>query len=354
VSSDGKELEPRRPQQFAGLAVPMPTAATYDVVTEGRTGWRFLFTKRWIAFILGVIVYAAGCVGGVLWQWQLGAQIAEFNATVSENFDAPAIPLGRALPTLDSYRPAGQWQPVTASGTYDTAKQVVVRNRTCGSDTGFEVITPLRLTDERYFLIDRGCVEASGANPNQPVAIAPPPRGAVVVTARVVAGEGSKGDVPAGASESSGASESPGDIVEVDSIDPRQIARFLDAPTYSGAYGLLAMQKPAAAHPLHAVLTARPTVDGSAQEGTIFATTLYALVGLGIFGYALREKFRFVNRFDPRLWAREWRRIQRLARKPYTDAEIEDLLLDGKTFSAIRALETSVTAEQEITSHSSR
>jgi hypothetical protein len=66
-------------------------------------------------------------------------------------------------------------------------------------------------------------------------------------------------------------------------------------------------------------------VDASAQEGTIFGTVLYAIVGLVIFGYALRSKFRFVNRFDPRLWQREWKRIQRKAAKPLTDAEIEDL-----------------------------
>jgi cytochrome oxidase assembly protein ShyY1 len=319
----GNEVVSRPSQRFAGLAIPVPTAATYDTVTEGKTGWRFVLTKRWIAFILGAVVYAAGCAAGVIWQAQLGQQIAQFNATVDRNFDAPAVPLADILPSLGAYSAAEQWKPVTATGSYLVSSQLYVRNRTCGADTGFEVLTPLRLSTGRIFVIDRGCVDSSIANPNDPSPAAPPPTGAVSVTARIVASEAAQGSVTANEADE------PESGNQVDSIDLHELAPRLDAPTYTGAYGMLASQQPAPVHALHRVLTGKPTVDGSAQEGTVFATILYALVGLGIFGYALREKFRFVNRFDPRLWAKEWRRIQRLARKPYTDAEIEDLIVDG-------------------------
>jgi hypothetical protein len=56
-----------------------------------------------------------------------------------------------------------------------------------------------------------------------------------------------------------------------------------------------------------------------------------------------------VNRFDPRLWAREWKRIQRLARKPYTDAEIEDLLIDGYPLSSIPVIEAATKSNGEVT-----
>jgi cytochrome oxidase assembly protein ShyY1 len=342
VKPDGKEVTSTRSQQFAGLAIPVPTAATYDTVTEGKTGWRFVLTKRWIAFIVGVLVYAAGCAAGVIWQAQLGQQIAEFNATISRNFDAPAVPLDRVLPSLGAYRASEQWKPVTATGTYLVARQFYVRNRTCGSDTGFEVLTPLRLASGRDFVVDRGCVDSSSANPNDPTTAAPPPTGTVTVTARIVAGEAPQGAVSASEADEPDAGN------QLDSIDLHQLAPRLDAPTYTGAYGMLASQQPAPTKSLHRVLSGKPTVDGSAQEGTIFATALYSLVGLGIFGYALREKFRFVNRFDPRLWAREWKRIQRLARKPYTDAEIEDLILDGYPLASIPALEAATKPQQEL------
>jgi cytochrome oxidase assembly protein ShyY1 len=339
---DGKEVVSTQSQRFAGLAIPVPTAATYDTVTEGKTGWRFILTRRWIAFIVGVLVYAAGCAAGVFWQAQLGQQIAEFNGTVSRNFDARPVPLARVLPSIGSYSPAKQWKPVTATGTYLLAGQLYVRNRTCGDDTGFEVLTPLRLSSGRDFVIDRGCVDASSVNPNDPSVAAPPPAGTVEVVARIVASETAQGAV------SASEADEPDARNQVDSIDLHQLAPRLDAPTYTGAYGMLVSQQPAPGKSLHRVLTGKPTVDGSAQQGTIFATVLYALAGLVIFGYALREKFRFVNRFDPRLWAREWKRIQRLARKPYTDAEIEDLILDGHPLANIPLLEAATKSRNEV------
>jgi cytochrome oxidase assembly protein ShyY1 len=338
---DGNEVASTRArsQRYAGLAIPTQTAATYDTVTEGKTGWRFIFTKRWVAFIVGVLVYAVGCTAGVIWQAQLGQQIAQFNTTVSQNFNLPAVPLARILPSLGAYSAAKQWTPITATGTYVASKQLYVSDRTCGADTGFEILTPLRMANGRDLVIDRGCVDSSAANPNYPAAVAPPPTGTVSVTARIVASEAPKGTVVASQADQRQVRN------QVDSIDLRQIAPRLGAPTYTGAYGMLDSQQPAPAHSLHPVLSGRPTVDASAQEGTIFATVLYALVGLVIFGYALREKFRFVNRFDPRLWEREWKRIQRLARKPYTDAEVEDLLIDGYPLANIPVLEDATKRE---------
>jgi cytochrome oxidase assembly protein ShyY1 len=330
---DGREVVSRQSQRFAGLAIPVPTAASYDTTTEGKTGWRFVLTRRWVAFIVGLIVYAAGCTAGVIWQWQLGEQIAQFNATVSRNFDAAAVPLRDVLPSMAGYTASGEWKPVTATGTYVLAKQLYVRDRTCGSDTGFEVLTPLRMAGGRMLVIDRGCVDSSSANPNQPVTTAPPPSGTVTVTARIVASEAAQGSVTASEADQ------PADANQVDSVDLRQIAKRVGQPIYTGAYGMLVSQSPTPARSLHRVLSGRPTVDASAQEGTIFGTVLYALVGLVIFGYALREKFRFVNRFDPRLWQREWKRVQRLARRPYTDAEIEDMQVAGITPERIRSMQ---------------
>ena len=87
-------------------------------------------------------------------------------------------------------------------------------------------------------------------------------------------------------------------------------------------------QEPAPAKALEPVISGRPILDSSGQSATTFAIGLYLIVGLVIFGFALREKFRWVNRFDPRLWRRELKRIRRLARKPYTEEELEDQWID--------------------------
>jgi cytochrome oxidase assembly protein ShyY1 len=334
AESEGRDLVsvPALPAGYGGLAIPQPTAATYDTVTEGKTGWRFLFTRRWLIFVIGFVVYAIGCAAGVIWQWQLGQQITQFNAIVSANFEAPAVPLDRVLGSPAAYRASDQWRPVTATGTYLASQQVFVRDRTCGSNTGFEILTPLRLADGRLFVIDRGCVSSSSADPNRPTFTAAPPAGTVAVTARIVAGETAKGNAAP-----------QGD--QLDAIVLSQVAARTGGSVYTGAYGMLVSQAPTPARSLHRVLTGRPTIDASAQWGTIFGTALYAIVGLVIFGYALREKFRWVNRFDPRLWRRELRRIQRLARKPYSDAEIEDLLVDGYSLDTIRALGAAAASE---------
>jgi hypothetical protein len=73
----------------------------------------------------------------------------------------------------------------------------------------------------------------------------------------------------------------------------------------------------------------------------ILGALLYLAVGIGIVVFVVREKYRNVNRLDPRLWIRELRRVQRRARKPLTDAEMEDWILDhrGHGAPALPALE---------------
>ncbi|WP_460520407.1 hypothetical protein [Humibacter antri] len=61
----------------------------------------------------------------------------------------------------------------------------------------------------------------------------------------------------------------------------------------------------------------------------IVGTLLYLTVGVWIFVWVVREKHQKVNRFDPRTWIRELCRISRRARKPLTDSDIEDQLLDA-------------------------
>ena len=294
----------------SGIAVPVPTAASYDATTEGKTGWRFVLAPRWLVFIGAALLFTASCVLGVVWQAAQWTQINGYNAIVERNFHAVPVPLGELLPATNSYRASVQWRPITVTGRYLTVQQLYVRDRSCATiDNGFEVLTPLRLAGGSELIIDRGCVAARTTDSNLPVATPAPPSGQVTVIARVVASESNQGAIS-------------GDQVE--SIDARQIAGTLGGTVYTAAYGMLVSQTPAATIGLSPVISGRPLIDTTTQTVTIFAMVLYVLVGLSIFAFALREKFRWVNRFSPRLWAREVRRIQRLSRKAYTDEELED------------------------------
>ena len=223
AASDRAELAELQEQlRSYGLAIPVPTAATYDLATEGKTGVRFLLTRRWLIYFAAAILFVGSLVAAAVWQVGQWQQINAYNSTVAGNYGKSAVPLEAVLPTLHSFHDAQQWLPVTVSGTYSTAQQFVVRNRTCANIDGSEVLTPLRTAAGSVFLIDRGCVPGS--------AIPSPPAGVVSVTARLIAGEAYKGR-PFGN--------------QLDSVDLAQAASRLDVPTYTGAYGLLMSQEPA-------------------------------------------------------------------------------------------------------------
>jgi cytochrome oxidase assembly protein ShyY1 len=306
----------RTDPRFAELAIPLPTAATYDVETEGKTGWRFVLTRRWIIYSLGALLYLAGCVAGTLWQVEVGQQVAVYNATVQSNFRAAPVGLSTLLPATSSYRSADQWRPVAATGVYQVDDQIFVRNRACGAGVGFEVLTPLRVTGGALFIVDRGCVSATLAAPNTPPVTAAPPSGTVSVVSRIVGTEAVAGT---------------GQVVDgqIESIALGEIAAKLGGTVYTGAYGMLATQSPPPAHSLHAVVTSLPTVSTSPQLAFIAADALYLVVGVSILFFAFRQKFRTVNRFDPRVWEAELRRRRRAARKAFTDEETEDEAVDG-------------------------
>lgn len=75
-----------------------------------------------------------------------------------------------------------------------------------------------------------------------------------------------------------------------------------------------------------------------ASMAAIVCAVLYGAVVVVVYGYAVREKYRAVNRLDPRLWIRELRRIQKLAQRAPSDADIEDAALDRYSTSAIPQL----------------
>ena len=65
---------------------------------------------------------------------------------------------------------------VEARGTYDPAVQALLRNRVHDGETGYDVLTPLRLTDGSGVLIDRGWIAQADVSD-----LAAPPSGSVVV-----------------------------------------------------------------------------------------------------------------------------------------------------------------------------
>jgi surfeit locus 1 family protein len=88
-----------------------------------------------------------------------------------------------ALPaSVDDWN-AWRFRWVTVTGEYDAPQQILIDNKVHGGRVGFDVVTPLRLTDGRAVLVDRGWIAAGPSRATLPQST--PPAGTVVVNGRV-------------------------------------------------------------------------------------------------------------------------------------------------------------------------
>ncbi len=258
--------------------------------------------RRWGGYLAVTIVFAIAC--GLLswWQWSRRVDAVDEITKIEANYDAPPAALDDLLPALDAAADAVEWRPVAMRGEYLVDEQVLVRNRPRNSAAGFEVLVPFRLADGTVFVVDRGWVPG-GATPQAPDSVPVAPTGEVTVVVRLKPGEP---EIP-------GRGAPDGQLATVRLPD---VAALVDAPTYTGMYGLLVSEDPA---PAERPLPAFKPVD---DEGPHLS---YALQWI-VFG---------ILAFVGLIWAvRRERKIAAgtaaVARRE-KDAEIEDALLDARS-----------------------
>ena len=79
--------------------------------------------------------------------------------------------------------PGWRYRRVIASGTFDRRHQVLLDNKVYRGRVGYDVVTPLALTDGRVVLVNRGWVPAGASRKDLPAVVAP--AGMVSVEGRV-------------------------------------------------------------------------------------------------------------------------------------------------------------------------
>jgi cytochrome oxidase assembly protein ShyY1 len=274
--------------------------------------YRFLISRRWLAWFALVTALAAACA--VLGMWQLERR----NAVVSDigrieaNYEQSPVPYEEATADFATYDPLREWTPVKLTGEYDTAGQVVVRNRPMNGQPGYEVLTPLRLADGTAVIIDRGWLPIGNDNPGRPDSVPAPPEGTVTVTARIKPGEPA---VNRGAPEG-----------QIASIDLKGYAAQLGYPVQTGAYGLMAAEDPAPAAGAPAQFPKPSLNEGPHLSYSLqwFAFGVLLFVGLG---YAARQQARL----DREEAGGRPEATKRPGRRP-TAEEAEDALLDAQGY----------------------
>ncbi|PPB50011.1 cytochrome oxidase biogenesis protein Surf1, facilitates heme A insertion [Arthrobacter pityocampae] len=271
--------------------------------------FRYFFSARWLGWLAMVVVLAAGCVGLGRWQLERREAVVEDIQRIEANYDAPPERYVPGVNGFDAFDPAREWTPVTFTGTYDVDQQVVVRNRPLNGQPGYEVLTPLRLEDGTAVIIDRGWLPIGNVEAGRPDTVPAPPAGTVEVTARIRPGEP---EVNRGAPEG-----------QVASVHLPALAERLEYPLQDAAYGLLALERPAAAET--PVAAPKPSIDeGPHLSYSLqwFAFGVLAFVGLG---YAARQQRRSDAERDGTAPDRPVRR----RRHPSAEEE-EDAILDAR------------------------
>lgn len=152
-------------------------------MTGGHTGGvRFLLRPGWLGLTVAVFGFAFGCYYLLApWQFTRSDERAGVNAALTTAVTDAPVPRAALVPPGTAPQPAIEWRAVVVEGTYDPAGEVLVRLRTVDSSAADEVLTPLRTTDGRTVLVDRGYVRPTGTGALPP--IAPPPPGRVTLVA---------------------------------------------------------------------------------------------------------------------------------------------------------------------------
>jgi cytochrome oxidase assembly protein ShyY1 len=240
--------------------------------------YRFLFSSKWLGYLLLAAVFASACVFLGRWQMDRRAEtLAEINRVVT-NYSAAPIPFADAKEQFSRLDPAMEWTQVELRGTYLVEGQRVVRNRPLNGQPGYEVVVPFRLASGETVVIDRGWLPIGNRNPGSPDSVPEPPAGEVTAVVRLKHPEP---ELQRGAPDG-----------QLASIDLAAYSAQLGYPVLTGAYGQLASETPPAAEMPY------PFPKPTTEEGTHLSYSLQwfafgVLMFVG-FGYAARQQARNV------------------------------------------------------------
>lgn len=152
--------------------------------------YRFLLTRQWVLLTLVALLLIPAFVAAGNWQYQRYEQRVERNELISGNLSDPAVEITELTGVDTPVDPDDRFRTVTATGSYDTAHEVVVRQRTGpgSSGLGYYVLTPLATGDGPVVLVNRGWIPA-GSDPTRMPDVPVAPDGEVTVSGRLMADE---------------------------------------------------------------------------------------------------------------------------------------------------------------------
>jgi cytochrome oxidase assembly protein ShyY1 len=214
---------------------------------------------RWLALLVLALALATGMAA--LGQWQLDRFRANSHReAVRAATSRPAVPLGSLLRARQSFTNADADRPVTSTGRWDAAHQLLVADRYLDGARGLWVLTPLVLDDGSAVAVVRGWVPAA----TDPAAsTAGLPGGPVRIAGVLRPGEPPV-DHPPGA----GAGLPPG---QVDGVDLTQLVQRWPKKQITGYVVLTDARPPAGSAGLRQVPPTAPSNQAVAWQNLSYA-----------------------------------------------------------------------------------
>ena len=137
-----------------------------------------------MAAVVAVLAFVVLCYT-LLAPWQFGreAEREAQNQAIATADATPAVPFAELVPAGTEISEDDVWRRVTLTGSFEPGAETLVRLRVVDGAPAYEVLTPLRLSDGRLVVVNRGTV---GADQGDTVPeYAPAPSGQVSVEGRL-------------------------------------------------------------------------------------------------------------------------------------------------------------------------
>ena len=240
---------------------------------SGDRSLRFLLSRRWLLFLVIVLLLAYVCLLLGRWQWHRLEGKKTGNAIIRTNEKAAPTPVDQVLAPGRNPSDDEQYKVVSAHGRYDVAHTIVVRYQTRDGNAGVDVVVPLVTSSGTALLVDRGWVATANRGQTDASQVPAPPSGEVAVTGWV--------------RQDAGGSSAEVVNASTRAISSAQIQPAIGIPVYGGFVQLLT-ESPKPATPL---LAADPP---DLSNGPHFFYALqwwfFGLLALFGFGYLAWEE----------------------------------------------------------------
>ena len=145
--------------------------------------YRFALRPRWIISSVLIVILVVTMVNLGFWQLRRLHERRTYNAGVRHNQQEQPVDIGALMHPGDPYSVGHDqnYRQTSATGTYDTSQEIIIRSRSLNDGPGVWIATPLRLADGSAVVVVRGFVPTAGT-PDAVPKDAEPPAGPVAIT----------------------------------------------------------------------------------------------------------------------------------------------------------------------------